>query len=126
MPKPVITYARYSPTGRKKVESIEHQRAKMSAWCEAFDRPLVGEYADRDTSGKDDARTGLTAALKHVCRIRGLLLVHKLDRLTRKLSDALALLEQLRQSQADLAIVTWNVDTSTHTGRLLFNLLAAA
>ncbi len=124
-PKSVITYARYSPTGRKEVDSIDRQRALMAAWCEAFERPIVGQYDDARASGKNDARPGLQAALKHVCQCKGVLLVHKLPRLARNLRDALRICDRLQECKADLAIVSWNVDTSTHTGRMLFQIMAA-
>lgn len=78
-------------------------------------------------SGRHDARPGLTACLK---ALRGgdTLLVWKLDRLGRHLRHLVTLVEDLRQRQVGLKVLTGQgaqIDTTTANGRMVFGIFAA-
>lgn len=122
-----ILYARFSPRrNAHESESIETQLDRLRAWCAALGRGIAAEYEDREASGKSmDGRPGLEAALDHVCRIRGVLCVYKLDRLARSTRDALEASERLSDCGADLACLRESFDTSSSSGRFFFTIMAA-
>lgn len=123
----VITYARYSPTKRNRedVESIQVQQERMKSWCNAYSYPILAEYTDEELSGDDmSRRPGLLAAMEDVCRVRGLLLVYRLDRLARNCRDAWDIANTLRKRNAYISSIQDGFDTSTDAGDLFYNLLA--
>lgn len=122
-----ILYARFSPRrNAHECESIEVQFDRLRAWCAALGREIGAEYSDREASGKTmDGRPGLEVALDHVCHIRGVLCVYKLDRLARSTRDALEVSERLSECGADLACLRESFDTSTSSGRFFYTIMAA-
>jgi site-specific DNA recombinase len=122
-----ILYGRFSPRrNAKECESIETQFDRLRSWCAAVGREIGAEYSDREASGKTMVgRPALAEALEHVCRVRGVLAVYKLDRLARSTRDALAISERLESAGADLASLRESFDTSTSTGRFFFSVMAA-
>ena len=136
MSKQAILYSRYSPRPAPKsgangdaghdCESIEVQVDRLEAFCRANDFEIVGRYEDRLKSGKSqDGREGLAAALKHVCRIRGVLVVYDYSRLSRDVPDSLDIVRRLRKSRADLRSVLDAQATDTASGELTFTITAA-
>jgi len=53
------------------------------------------------------------------------LLVTKLDRLARSVSDLVAITERLREKEVSLRILDLNLDTGSPTGKLMLNLLGS-
>jgi DNA invertase Pin-like site-specific DNA recombinase len=53
------------------------------------------------------------------------LVVYSLSRLSRSVIDAARILEELREAGADLAVVDCQIDTSTASGKLVFNVICA-
>lgn len=125
MNRPVIIYTRFSPTARENCKSAEQQLDLCRSWCKTFSHEILSEHSDEYTSGKDVDRAGLQLALTEVCRTRGILLVWKLDRLSRNLKDSLDIITQLDVSKAHLASVTEQIDTSTPMGRCFFAVIMA-
>ena len=121
----VITYARYSPTAREDVESIQVQQERMRAWCKAYGHTLLSEYSDKETSGSTrTGRPGLDQAILDTRRTRGLLLVYKFDRLARNATDALDIFTDLKKHKASIASIVENIDTSTDMGEFVFGMLS--
>lgn len=123
----VITYARYSPTKRNRedVESIQVQQERMKSWCNAYSYPILAEYTDEELSGDEmSRRPGLLAAMEDVCRVRGLLLVYRLDRLARNCRDAWDIAHTLKKKGACISSIMDGFDTSTDAGNLFYKLLA--
>ena len=84
---------------------------------------LVGEFSD-DASGATTSRPGLQAALRAARDERyDTLLVYRVDRFSRRLSDLLDLLTELDQAGVAFASATEPFDTSTSIGRMLVQLL---
>jgi len=54
-----------------------------------------------------------------------MLVVTKLDRLARSVSDLWQIVEQLEEKQVALRILNMSLDTSTATGKLMLSMLAA-
>lgn len=86
------------------------------------------EYIYEDqASGKDEHRPGLEACLKAL-REGDTLVVWKLDRLGRSLQHLIKIAEDLRKREIGLKVLTGHgafVDTTTPSGKLVFNIFAA-
>jgi len=83
-------------------------------------------YEDLAT-GRHDARPGLEACLKAL-RPGDTLVVWKLDQLGRNLRHLVTLVEDLRQREVGLHVLTGQgaqIDTTTANGRLVFGIFAA-
>lgn len=82
--------------------------------------------ADEGRSGKDLDRPGLDRALDSLRR-KGAsgLVVAKLDRLTRSVSDFAALVERAHREGWELVVLDLGVDTSTPAGKLVAHMFAA-
>jgi len=80
-------------------------------------------FEDRRSGAKAD-RPGLTAALDYA-RSGDSLVVWRLDRLGRSLSDLIALVRGMEDGGVQLRSLTEGIDTSTINGQLTFHLFAA-
>jgi site-specific DNA recombinase len=126
MAKPAIAYLRVS-TEAQATEgvSLEAQREKVAAWCTLNDFELAEVYVDAGISGKRaDNRPELQAALDHVCRVGGVLVVYSLSRLARSTRDTITISERLEKASADLVSLSEKIDTTTAAGRMVFRMLA--
>lgn len=120
------TTAPASPASRRKVGygrvSTEHQseaqqRAQLqAAGCEVIQTETI-------SSGRKD-RPGLALVLSEL-QPGDTLVVCKLDRLARSLQELLAIAADLETRQINLQVLDQAIDTTTPTGRLLFQLLGA-
>lgn len=105
--------------------SLDAQRQRIAAYCEAKDWELVEIYADEGVSAvkvrpefERMVAEVLADGVSHVVAL-------KLDRLGRRASDLLALYDRLETKGVGLVFVEEGIDTSTPTGRLMRTLLAA-
>jgi DNA invertase Pin-like site-specific DNA recombinase len=80
-------------------------------------------FEDHASGAKDD-RPGLTQALAFV-RPGDVLVVWKLDRLGRSLSNLLSIVNTLREKQVAFRSLTEGMDTTTASGELLFHVFGA-
>lgn len=69
-------------------------------------------------------RDELEAALDYL-RDDDVLVVTKLDRLARSLSDLMKIIERIRERNASLRILAMNMDTETATGKLMISILGS-
>ena len=124
--KQAIIYTRFSPRPNANDSmSCEFQEQKSREYCEYKGLDVLAVYQDRNISGKRaDNRPGLQQALVHVCKEQGVLVVYSLARLARSTKDAIIIAETLEKKQADLALVTQQIDTSTPMGRAFFKIMA--
>ena len=121
-------YVRVSTTMQAEAgHSLAEQRARVRAYCELHsDRlELVGIEADEGLSGKTLEREGLQRVLEAIERGEvDVVVIPKLDRLTRSVRDLGELLETyFHEHGAALASVAEHIDTTTAAGRLMLNLL---
>lgn len=108
-----IGYARVSTDD----QHTENQREQLQkAGCD----PIYTETA----SGGRWERPQLQACLKHL-RKDDVLVVWKLDRLSRSLSDLLRILQKIDEAGAGFRSLTETVDTTTPSGRLMMNMLGS-
>lgn len=122
----VVGYVRVSTEGQV-VEgvSLEAQEAKIRAWAGLNDREVAHIHEDAGLSGaKLACRAGLQAAIQHVCKVKGALVVYSLSRLARSTRDTLAISEQLAKAGAELVSLSEKIDTTSASGKMVFRLLA--
>lgn len=113
----LIGYARTSTQDQK--YSLEAQVEELTAaGCERI-------YQE-EVSSVDSKREELEKALNYIREGNGdILVVKKLDRLARSVADTVKIQEQLEAKTAGLKILDMDIDTSTPSGRLQFNLFAS-
>lgn len=102
------------------------QEESIRAACAHRGWTLLDVVHDDGLSGKDMARPGLQTALQRIAQgeAQGLAAA-KLDRLSRSLVDAAALMSWFDEAGAALVAVDMQVDTSTAAGRLVTHVMAA-
>ena len=122
MSKKVAIYARVS-TDRQTTDSQLHElrefvrRAKWTVYC---------EYTDTGYSGKNTQRPAFTEMLNDARRRHfDLLLVWKLDRLSRSLRDLITTLDEFGHLGIDFISYDNQLDTSSPSGKLVFNIIGA-
>jgi len=120
--KTVAIYARVS-TDRQKVDmqlNELRQFASRSGWN------IHEEYIDQNYSGGNTKRPAFTAMMDAARKRKfDLLLVWKLDRLSRSLKDLIVTLDELGSCGIDFVSYDNNLDTSTPTGKLVFQIVGA-
>lgn len=109
----IIGYARVSSIG----QSLDVQLDKLNIYgCDKiFSEKRSGTTADRPN---------LKTALQYL-REGDVLVITKLDRLARSTFHLTQIAERLRKDGIELVVLDQNIDTSTPTGKLLFNMLAS-
>ncbi len=107
--------------------SLDAQRAKVIAYAALYDLDLIAIIEDAGQSAKSLKRPGLDEALDMLRTGQAdALLVVKLDRLTRSVTDLGHLLETLfHDGRWALMSVSENIDTRSAAGRLVLNVLAS-
>jgi DNA invertase Pin-like site-specific DNA recombinase len=101
------------------------QEAAIRAECERRELPLLAKHTDAGVSGKSLVRPALTAALADLDAGHGdVLMVSKLDRLTRSVHDASGLLMRSEKSGWGLVALDAPVDTTTPAGRAMAQILS--
>ena len=109
----VVGYARVSTIG----QSLDVQMSKLSEFgCEKIHQ--------EKRSGTTADRPELKAVLDYV-RSGDTLVITKLDRLARSTLHLTQIAENLNIKRVKFVVTDQNIDTSTPTGKLLFNVLAS-
>src|SRR5688572_9085905 len=123
----VIGYTRVS-TSEQAADgvSLRVQAEKISAYGVVKDWPLLDIIADEGQSAKSLARPGLQRLLSPVeAGHIDVVIIYKLDRLTRSVSDLDKLMKLLARKHVALVSLQESLDATTATGRLMMNLLAS-
>ncbi|HWR46800.1 MAG TPA: recombinase family protein [Pseudonocardiaceae bacterium] len=101
------------------------QRTAIATECARRGMELLVVHIDAGISGKNLVRPGLTAALADLDAGRGaVLMVAKLDRLSRSVHDATGLLLRADRAGWGLIALDANVDTTTPQGAAMTQVLA--
>ena len=109
----IIGYARVSTIG----QSLDVQIDKLTQYgCENIFK--------EKRSGTTAERPELISVLNYV-RKDDVLVITKLDRLARSTYHLTQIAENLKLKGVELVVLDQNIDTSTPTGKLLFNMLAS-
>jgi DNA invertase Pin-like site-specific DNA recombinase len=104
---------------------LEAQRAAIRSACQQRGWELVGIHEDAGFRAATLARPGLGEALSAVESSEAtVLVVAKLDRLSRSLLDFAALMERSRRKRWALGALDLGVDTTTPAGEAMANLMA--
>jgi len=125
--KQAIGYARVSTRDQAdNGHSLEAQQAKIEAYATLHDLQLMGVAIDDGYSGKDLDRPGIEKVLGMIRRRAvDVVIVAKLDRITRSVRDLGDLIERFDASGIQFASVADNIDTNTAAGRLVLNVMAS-
>lgn len=104
------------------------QRAAIDTECTRRAWTCVAVHEDAGASGKSlDGRDGLQQALRAVQRHdAAVLVVAKLDRLSRSLADFAALMAQAKREGWNLVALDLGIDLDTAAGEFMANVMASA
>ena len=121
----VCIYTRISTDEENQPTSLHSQRERLEAFCKAQEGwRIVAHEQDQATGTKLD-RPGLQAALGLAREGRiDLLLVYRVDRLSRKVRQLAQLADQLDVYSVILRSATEPFDTGSAAGRMMLQMLA--
>ncbi|WHO21374.1 recombinase family protein [Agrobacterium tumefaciens] len=109
-----IGYARVSSTGQNETAQVD-----------ILTRHGVDEvFIDKASGTTREGRAKLAEAIRFA-RKGDAVVVTRLDRLARSVTDLHAISQELQAKGVDLIATEQNIDTTTPTGRLMFNMLGA-
>lgn len=121
----VAIYCRVSTLEQSREgHSIDEQRKRLKAFCEVQDWSIYDEYIDPGFSGGNTTRPGLNKLMNDLNNI-DLILVYKLDRLTRSVKDLMNLLEIFEKNNVSFRSATEVFDTTNAFGKLFITLVGA-
>ncbi len=121
--KLIAGYARVSTEMQVERDSIINQQEHLRRFAELRGMP-VKLYVDPGVSAKDRDRPAFLAMIEAIQRGEiALVVVTKLDRITRSLRDLIWLLDLFEQHGVKFISITETFDTSTAIGRFGLNLL---
>ncbi len=125
--KNIVGYARVSTRDQAESgASLASQRQKIEAYATMHDLDLVEIIEDAGHSAKTLDRPGMARLLKLIHRkATSVVVVAKLDRITRSVRDLGELIELFKRSGVEFASVADHIDTSTAAGRLVLNVMGS-
>jgi site-specific DNA recombinase len=120
----VCLYTRISTDEDHQPTSLTTQRERLERYCQAMDDWRIVHGFDDQASGTTLERPGLHQALTLARERRfDLLLVYRVDRLSRKVRQLAALCEELDQPDVVLKSATEPFDTGSPAGRMMLQML---
>ena len=120
--KRIAIYARVS-TDR---QSTESQLNTLREYIEKREWNLFKEYIDEGFTGSNTKRPAFNEMMADAKKRRfDVLLVYKLDRLSRSLKDLIITLDDLKSTGIDFVSYDNSLDTTTPTGRLIFHVVGS-
>ncbi len=121
-------YVRVSTTQQIDRDSLRTQEERLRLYCKAQDFEIYKNkpYKDEGISAKDTKRPAFEELMQDIeaGRIQ-VVIVTRLDRVTRSLKDLIALMETLQQHNVKLVSLTESIDTTGPMGRFIINLLGS-
>lgn len=128
MSKRVAIYCRVSTVEQaEEGYSIDEQNLKIREYCEREGHEIYNLYEDRGISGKNITnRPGIKQLLHDATENKfDLVIVWKLNRISRKLLDILNIVELLNKHDIAFRSLTENFETETPSGKLQLNIMGA-
>jgi DNA invertase Pin-like site-specific DNA recombinase len=122
-----VGYARVSTRDQAdNGHSLDTQRTKIGAYATLHDLELSEVIVDEGQSAKSLDRPGMGRLLGLIRRRAvNVVVIAKLDRITRSVRDLGELVELFQRSGVEFASVADNIDTSSASGRLVLNVMAS-
>ena len=119
--KTVAVYVRVSTAD----QSLERQIDQVTAFVTARNLGPITIYEDK-ASGTKATRPAFQAMLK-ACRAgkHSVVVVHKLDRMSRSLKDLVTTLDELKTYNVGFISISDDLDLTTATGKLIFHVVGA-
>ena len=123
--KKVAIYVRVSTQEQaENGNSLEFQIEKLKAYCQLHEFKIVGEYIDAGVSGSKSERPALNKLKSNIDNI-DIVLIYKLDRLSRSIKDTMFLIEDLfKPHNVNLISLSENFDTSQAMGMATIGMLS--
>jgi DNA invertase Pin-like site-specific DNA recombinase len=123
--KNVYGYVRVS----SRSQNYDLQVESIKAFCKMRDYELVKVFGDQQ-SGKNMERTEFQKMLETLIEIKNpqaisTIVVTKLDRVGRSVSDLVGFIKKLNDNKIDFATTLESVDTTNSQGRLFFHIMSA-
>ena len=125
MRKRVTIYIRVSTLEQaQEGYSVGEQKERLIAYCKAKDWLIADIYVDGGYTGSNLKRPGIQKLMAETDKFE-MVLVYKLDRLSRSQRDTLYLIEEVfRPNDVDFISMQESFDTSTPFGKAMIGLLA--
>ncbi len=122
----VACYVRVSTDNQLENYSIEEQIDRLKSYCKAKDWQIYKIYTDGGYSGGNTDRPALQQMIRDIGdNLIDMVIVYKLDRLSRSQKDTLTLIEdQFLSNNVDFVSMSENFDTSTPFGRAMIGILS--
>lgn len=111
----LVGYARVSSTGQSLEIQLDALRAAGCLPENIYSEKISGTTADRPQLKE----------LQRFVREGDTVVITKLDRLGRSLNDLSNIVEGFKQEGVEFAVLDQGIDTSTPTGKLMFNMLSS-
>ena len=120
--KTVAIYARVSTDK----QAVDLQLSELRDFVKRSNWKIHNEYIDQGYTGANTKRPAFAEMMKQAKKRKfEILLVWKLDRLGRSLKDLINTLDELGHLGVDFISYDNNLDTSTPTGKLVFQIVGA-
>jgi site-specific DNA recombinase len=117
-------YIRVSTQEQVENYSLESQQERLEAFCKSKGWDVHDTYIDPGVSGATLERPALQRLLSDLNKI-DVVLVYKLDRLSRSQRDTLTLIEEhFLKNNVDFVSITETLDTSTPFGKAMIGILS--
>jgi site-specific DNA recombinase len=121
----LIGYVRVSTEQQADNTSIEEQKKRIKAYCEAHGHRLVKVFEEVGSGKNTQDRPYFNEALEALESADGIIAL-KLDRVARSTRDVLTLVEDVLQPQDKaLVLLDLNIDTSSPMGMMILTVMAA-
>lgn len=119
-------YVRVSTLNQIERESLSNQEERLRAYCKANNIPEYKIYKDAGISAKDIRRPALEQLMEDIEQDKvNMVVVTKLDRITRSLKDLIELMEFFENHNTKFISITQSIDTTGPMGRFMLNLLGS-
>jgi len=107
-------------------QNTDNQVIELEQYCKAREYAVYKVYTDKGISGSKESRPAFDQMLKDANKRQfDVVLVWKLDRLSRSLKHLLNTLDTLNSLNISFISYSDNFDTTTSQGRLMFQLVGA-
>ncbi len=119
----VAVYARVSTEDQAKEGfSLDAQKDRLKAYCQAKGWEIAGEYVDDGHSGRDTKRPAYQKMLEEKDNWDTLLVI-KMDRIHRNSKNFMEMMDDLKRWGKEFSSMQESLDTSTAMGRFVMDII---